>query len=118
MSNGGGRRSLAETGRMQGGDGKLANLAKRSPCWIYLLGTILGKPTDPEIESIEIPRSKFRSGQKRQRSAERIVALRAVRAQTPRWLSESGRRVASLLLYDRKQRARQSVLYLLCGVQS
>jgi len=69
-------------------------------------GTILRKPTRPEIKSHEIPQCKFWSAEKRQRSSERIVALRAVRAQTPRRLSESGRQVASLLLYDGQQRTR------------
>ena len=62
MSNGGRRGSFAKTWRAQSGDGKLASLAKGSPSGIYLLGTILGKPTHPEIESNEIPRCKFRSG--------------------------------------------------------
>src|SRR6266699_5907784 len=106
MANDDCRRSFAQTWRAPSGDGKLASLAKGSPSGIYLVGTILGKPTHPEIESNEIPRCKFWSGQERQRVAGRIVALRALRAQTPRCLSESGRPIASLLLYHGKQRAR------------
>src|ERR1700738_4003651 len=51
MSNGGCGGSFAKTWRAPSRDGKLASLAKGSPSGIYLLGTILGTPTHPEIES-------------------------------------------------------------------
>jgi hypothetical protein len=43
-------RVVRENVEAQSRDGKLASLAKGSSSGIYLLGTILGKPTHPEIE--------------------------------------------------------------------
>jgi hypothetical protein len=57
---------------------KIATLAKGSPSGIYLVGTILEKPTYPDIQSNEIAGCKLRSRQKRQRFANRNAAMRAM----------------------------------------
>ena len=79
MPNEGRGGSLAKTWRAQSGDGKLASLAKGSPCGIYLLGTVLGKPAHPEIESNQIPRC--------QEVLKTIFFLRRYR--TPAWYKKS-----------------------------